>query len=72
MKKCSALSKYMQHKGMKAIQTNRDETDGEGYDEPLSDKDVTGTSKDLYDREGSKSKKATKALDRYQKMKGKK
>ncbi len=92
VKKCGALSKYMQSKGMKAIQT--------GHDEPLEDGDIKlhnygdknakgdvddlerteyqmdkedGTvEKERLRREGPKSKRATKNLDKYEKMKGKK
>ncbi len=68
MKNCGALSKYMQSKGMKAIQTGGEEVENEGQEETLSDKDVRGSTPDLKDREGSKSHKATKHLDRYQKI----
>ncbi len=62
VKKCSELSRYMQSKGMKDIQTGAD-----GHDEILEDGDVRGKAK-FSDKEGSKSKKATSHLDKYQKM----
>ena len=64
VKKCSELSKYMQSKGMSDIQT--------GHDKMLDDDDVDGETKDVVDHKGAKSKNATKSLDTYQKMKGKK
>lgn len=65
VKKCAELSKYMQSKGMKDIQTA-------GHNQALDNDDVDGETKEVVDHEGAKSKKATKSLDTYQKMKGKK
>lgn len=63
MKNCSNLSKYMQKKGMKSLQLE--------HEVPATDDGAAagdGDADDLDDHEGAKSKKASKHLNRYEKM----